>query len=611
MAGHGDLPELSEFLAGVPFFASLDEPTRLEVARQLEPMYLAAGEVLFHQGDAADGLYLVASGRLRVMAEADGSERMVYDLGRGAIVGELALLTEQPRSASVHAARDCDLWVLRVTVFRSLLERSPAVATAMVLVLANWLLNMTRMLPVEPMQAVRPTSRTITVAAAGRNPRPARLVAGRLADRLAGAGPVIRVDAGMVERELGQGAAKRRPDDAGRAELTEWLHAVERSHDHVVYEADAEDTAWSRLCLSHADVVLLAASAPDDPALGAVEARALATPSLRCELALLHPAVPSGTATWLKGRPVADHHHLREDQPGDVERLARMITGTGCGLVLGGGGARGFAHLGVMRALEEAGVPIDVVGGVSFGALVAGVCALGMDDGQRTSVFIRNGRRLLVTPTLPVVALSSGRRLDRLLESDLGPVPIEDLPRRFFCISASLNRAEVVVHERGPLWPAVRASVSLPGIFPPVYDGGDLLVDGGALNILPADLMRDRVGDGCVIAVSVSAEVEPLATVPYGPGLSGWQVFGRRLNPVGSPQPVPGIAEILTRSISLSQVRHRRAAFGPDKVDLLLRPPVGALGVLDFRNAASLIESSYAYAAEVLANSELPRRFLS
>jgi len=153
--------------------------------------------------------------------------------------------------------------------------------------------------------------------------------------------------------------------------------------------------------------------------------------------------------------------------------------------------------------------------------------------------------------------------------------------------------------------------VSLPGIFPPVYDGGDLLVDGGALNILPADLMRDRVGNGCVIAVSVSAEVEPLATVPYGPGLSGWQVFGRRLNPVGAARPAPRIAEILTRSISLSQVRHRRVAFGPDKVDLLFRPPVGALGVLDFRNAAPLIESSYAYAAEVLANSELPRRFLS
>ncbi|HTW08294.1 MAG TPA: cyclic nucleotide-binding and patatin-like phospholipase domain-containing protein [Acidimicrobiales bacterium] len=611
MAGQGDLPELSEFLAGVPFFASLDTPTRLEVARQLEPLYVPAGEVLFRQGDAADSLYLVASGRLRVMVEAEGSERALYDLGRGAVVGELALLTEQPRSASVHVVRDCDLWVLRVTVFRSLLEQAPAVATAMVRMLANWLLAVDRMLTVKRTGASGPASRIIAVAAAGRDPRPAALVARRLADRLAIAGPVVRVDAEMVERSLGLGAAQRRPGEPGRAELSEWLHALERSHDHVVYEADAEDTAWSRVCLSQADVVLLAASAADDPALGSVETRALATPTLRCELVLMHAAVPTGTARWLEGRPVADHHHLRDGQPGDVARLARMITGSGCGLVLGGGGARGFAHLGVLRALEEAGVPIDVVGGVSFGALVAAVCALGMDDAQRTSVFIRNGRRLLVTPTLPVVALSSGRRLDRMLQSDLGVVPIEDLPRRFFCISASLSRADVVVHERGPLWPAVRASVSLPGIFPPVYDGGDLLVDGGTLDILPAALMRSRVGNGCVVAVSVSAEVEPLATVPYGPGLSGWKVFGRRLNPVRSSHPVPGIAEILTRSISLSQVRHRRAPFGPDEVDLLLRPPVGAQGVLDFKSAAPLIGTSYAYACEVLANSGLARRFLS
>ena len=94
-----------------------------------------------------------------------------------------------------------------------------------------------------------------------------------------------------------------------------------------------------------------------------------------------------------------------------------MITGTGCGLVLGGGGARGLAHLGVIRALEEAGVPIDVVGGTSIGAIVAGLCARGMDDAERVrrmTAFARNGRRL-VTPTLPLVALSAGRRLDRIL----------------------------------------------------------------------------------------------------------------------------------------------------------------------------------------------------
>jgi len=200
--------------------------------------------------------------------------------------------------------------------------------------------------------------------------------------------------------------------------------------------------------------------------------------------------------------------------------------------------------------------------------------------------------------------------VDRLLAERLGSVAIEDLPRRFFCVSASLNRAEEIVHERGPLWPAVRASVSLPGIFPPVCDGEDLLVDGAALNNVPADLMRGRVGSGSVIAVSVSPAVEPLVTVPFGPGLSGWRVFGRRLNPFASPQPVPNIADIVTRSTSLSQVRHRQAALDDDHVDLLLRPPVAGLGALDFKGAVALIDASYAYTAQTLATSGFAQRFV-
>lgn len=382
----------------------------------------------------------------------------------------------------------------------------------------------------------------------------------------------------------------------------------------MIYQPDAEDTAWSRLCLSQSDVVLLVASATDDPSVGAVEARALATSSLRCELALLYPAnlaAPSGTASWPARRPVADHHHLRADRPADVARLARMITGTGCGLVLGGGGARGLAHLGVIRALEEAGVPIDVVGGTSIGAIMAGLCARGLDDSERVRRVMhiaRTGRRL-VTPTLPLIAFSAGRRVDQILAEHLTSVPIEDLPLGFFCVSASLTRAEAVIHERGPLWTAVRASLALPGIYPPVYADGDLLIDGAAVDKLPVDVMRDRVGAGSIIVVDVASETEPLTVAPYGPGLSGWRVLGRRLSPFTPAHPVPGIAEILNRSTGLSQVRHRRATLDDERVDLVLRPPVARLRSLDFNGGIALIEAGYRYAADALAKSGLTKRF--
>jgi NTE family protein len=617
-----DLPGLAAFLAGIALFASLDDATRLEVARELEPVDVPAGEVIFRQGDAGEGLFVVVSGRLRVSvagdmaaagdvagdmtadAAGDGPDHVLYDVGRGAVVGEMALVTDRPRAATVRAVRDSDLLLLRVSSFRALLDRSPALARGIIRLLVDRLLAVDRLLTSDRPRAALPGGRAIAVAPAGRNANPAATVAAQLAAELKGA---VRVDSAAAEKQLGPGAAQRGPGHPGRAELIGWLHATERGHDRVIYQSDAEDTAWSRLCLSQSDVVLLVAAAADDPSLGAVEARALATSSLRCELALLQEHEPSKTARWLERRPVADHHHLRQDRPGDVARLARMITGTGCGLVLGGGGARGLAHLGVVRALEEAGVPVDVVGGTSMGAIMAGLCARDLDDAERVRrvrAIARNGRRLL-TPTLPLLALSAGRYLDRILAEHLTAVPIEDLPLRFYCVSSNLTRAEEVIHERGPLWEAVRASLALPGIFPPVYAGGDLLIDGAATNNVPVDVMRGRVGSGTIVAVDVSPEVEPLTAAPFEPGLSGWRVLGRRLNP-GAPK-VPGIADILSRSTGLSQVRNRRAL--DDRVDLVLRPPVTGFGVLDFKGGIALFETGYRYAAAALAESGLAVRF--
>ena len=600
--------DLDAFLAGVPLFAALDEMTRLQLAEQLEPVQVAAGDVVIAQGDAGDGLFLVVSGRLRVSVETAGTERVLHDLARGAVVGEIALLTNRPRSATVRAVRDSDLLQLRAATFNALVERTPAVLGQMARLLVDRLLAVDR-------PRLEPTgSRAIAVAPAGTDPSPAAKVAEELTDRLARTGSVFRLDADVVSRHLGPGAAQRGPGDPGRDELTGWLHAIERGNDHVVYQTDAADTAWSRLCLNQSDVVLLTAAATADPQLGAVETRALAVGTLRCELVLVHPSQPSATSAWLKGRPVADHHHLRGGHPEDVTRLARMVTGTAFGLVLGGGGPRGFAHLGVIRALEEAGVPIDVIGGTSIGAVMGAICAQGLTDAERVEMavlaFARSGR--LIRPTLPLVALSSGRRVDRLLAEHLAPTTlIEDLPRPFFCISANLTRAEAVIHERGVLLRAVRASLSLPGIFPPVYADGDLLIDGGALDNVPVGTMRARVGSGSVIAVDLAPEVEPMTAAPFDPGLSGWRVLVSRLNPLATAAKMPSVIDILSRSTGLSGVRHQRATLTDDQVDLLLHPPISGLGALDFKGGVALIETGYRHAVEVLGRSDVKDRFVS
>jgi predicted acylesterase/phospholipase RssA/CRP-like cAMP-binding protein len=606
MTGRHGPSELDAFLASIPFFASLDDATQLQVAEQFEPVHVAAGDVVIAQDDPGDGLFLLLSGRLRVSVAVDGAERVLHDLARGAIIGEIALLSDRPRSATVRAVRDSDLLLLRVSAFNSLVERTPGLLGQVARLLVD------RLLAVDRPQLPPTGSRTIAVAPAGSSAGPAAELAAQLTDLLARAGSVIRLDADVVARHLGPGAAQRAPGDPGRHELTGWLHATERGHDHVVYQTDPQDTAWSRLCLSQSDVVLLTGDATGDSRLGPVESRALATPSLRCELVLVHPSGPSGTSRWLERRPVADFHHLRGGHPEDAARLARMVTGTACGVVLGGGGPRGFAHLGALRALEEAGVPLDVIGGTSIGAVMGALCAQGLSDEERVeravTAFTRSGR--LIRPTLPLIAMSSGGRVDRLLAEYVGSAAIEDLPRRFFCVSANLTRAEEVVHERGVLWHAVRASLSLPGIFPPVYADGDLLVDGAALDNVPVEVMRDRIGSGPIVAVDLAPEVEPMTAAPFDPGLSGWRVLGHRLNPLAPPRPMPSLIDILSRSNALSGVRDWRATQVRHRVDLLLHPPLPAIGALDFQAGAALIEVGYRHAAEALERSPLTNRFI-
>lgn len=243
MSSQQHLQEVNAFLIGIPFFASLDESTRLELAEQLEPVHVAAGEVILRQGDAGDGLFLVVSGRLSVSTAADGAERVLYDLGRSAIVGEIALLTGQPRAATVRAVRDSDLLLLRLSSFTSLVGRSPVLLTELTRLLVDRLLTVNRLLTVDRRQAPPPAARAVAVAAAGKSAGTAAMVAEQLTAQLASAGSVFRVDAGVVARHLGPGAAQQGPGDPGRAELTGWLHSVERGHDRVIYQLDEEDTA--------------------------------------------------------------------------------------------------------------------------------------------------------------------------------------------------------------------------------------------------------------------------------------------------------------------------------------------------------------------------------
>jgi predicted acylesterase/phospholipase RssA len=305
----------------------------------------------------------------------------------------------------------------------------------------------------------------------------------------------------------------------------------------------------------------------------------------------------------LDGLPATRHYHVRRGDDADIHRLARQLAGVAVGLVLGGGGARGFAHLGVVHALESAGVPIDLVGGTSVGALMGALTAWGFDHATRVERAHRFVAGRLTWPTLPLIsATSAGRVTERLRHDDFaGNRDIADSWLPFFCVSTNLSTASAFVHHRGPAWEALRASISLPGMMPPVCTAdGELLVDGGLVDDLPIDVMSPLVDGGRIVAVDLGISSDFRVEQHFDPSFSGWRALARRLNPFGPRFDAPNLITTLLRAKEVASSESLELKRTAHEVALLLRPPVDGFGGFDFRNVDLLTERAYQYTLDVL-----------
>jgi predicted acylesterase/phospholipase RssA/CRP-like cAMP-binding protein len=581
-------------------FGQLEDDARALLAAEAEPVFCAGGEFLMHHGDDADAMYLVTGGRLQAIAERDGVEQRIGEIGRGEVVGEMALITREPRTASVQAVRDTQLLRIPAEAFTRLVSEHPeALRRVSSMIVARY---------VRTFQAGTVSSPVRTIAVVALDDGTPEGFAARLVEALEALGDdVVKLDAATVASDLDLDG---RPDEET---LARFVDRQEATHDLLVYEASAADADWAVQCVRQADVVLLVADATRPSAPRPLEERiATVTGNRHTELVLLHPShtrLPRGTSSWLAGRHVEGHHHVRADRTDDVARVARLSTGRGVALVLSGGGARGLAHLGVIRAFEECGVPIDAIGGSSMGSLIAAGTALGLGDRARVAEMrkaVVDGPRS-VDFTFPAVALASGARVTRSLQTFFGDASVEDLWVDTFVVSCNLTLGELVVHRDGPIWRAIRASMAIPGIFPPLRDGGNLLVDGGVLDNLPVAVMQRLHPGTCVIAVDVSNKKDLVAgDLPVGGVVSGWRAIAERFNPLRPKAQAVTIAKILMRLTELS------SAFGSEAelADLVVRPPVNRFGALDFAAIDELVALGYESARtsirEWLASADAP-----
>jgi NTE family protein len=536
-----------------------------EIASGRATWFSLPGGVSLHEaGEDADRFYLLRAGRLGAFRREEGRETHFLGVIRpGDPAGEMALIAGSPHTATVAALRDSEILALDRDDFFAAVADEPQV----MIELARLMIQRTR-------QSAQGVSGAPSVFG------------------------LIALDAGVEARTLAKVLASRigahgyRVTLVGReaqAAPTEWFSNVERDHDFVLYVAEVDETSWKVLVGRQGDRLFhLASASRPPPASTALSGETLQSQQL-VDLVLIHDeggGPPSGSEAWMRALSPARLFHWRRGSEADADRLARVLTGQSVGLVLSGGGARAYAHIGAVKALRERGVPIDFVGGVSMGAIVAAGIAMGWDD-QEAETRIRQAfvdSSPLDDIAVPIIAMTRGDKVRERLKEHFDDREIADLWLPFFCISANLTTGTYELHRSGLVREALRASISLPGVLPPVTVGNDVLVDGAVVKNFPADVMRS-IQLGPIVGVDVgrgrsvdAADVEPPASL--------WRWFMS-----GDWRRGPPIVSILMRAATVRAGSELAQAH--QMVDVLVQPDVDMIEIRDWKAFAPAVEAGY------------------
>ena len=570
---------LVEKIKSCALLEGVNERALHRVLAEAEWISLNGGVTLRRDGENDAAIFVVLTGALGVLVSGDcGHETLVATIPAGETVGEMSLISGEEHSATIVALRDSELMRIGKPLFDKLTARHPRV-----------MMNLTR-------QLVRRLRHTTRRAAHHERPKTFALVP--LQPGLDCSALMRDLEAAL--RDLGKKTA--RLDIRNGEANADFFHGVETAHDTVVYEADAPDSVWARQCLRQADRVVLIARAARAGLLKPVTAAHALLTRQHPDLVILHEngrLQPGATAKLLAESGAHIHHHVRNGNRADIAKLARYLTGQAVALVLSGGGARGFAHLGVLRALQEARIPVDLIGGASMGGIVAAGIAMEWSIEELTArlkhCFVDTNP--LDDYTFPVFALVRGRKVSQLLRDNFGDVAIEDLACNFFCCSSSLTSGRSIAHRAGPVWRALRATVAIPGILPPVIDDGQMLVDGGLMNNFPVDLMAG-FARGPIIGVDVTGDSgltakADLSEVPFWRGLRAG--FGG----------TPNIVSILMRSGTVGNEIQRRQARA--MADVLFEPALEGIGLRAFKAFDRAIEEGYRHTIELIEKQNLPQ----
>jgi predicted acylesterase/phospholipase RssA len=561
---------------------------------RLSWFYVPGQTMVIQKGQPCTHLMFVLCGRLRIWGadQPETGQRAVIDeVVPGEVVGDVELQGKGRHRADVEAMRDTEVGMLSIESFHAFAQQYP-------MVWKNVAVSVMRYIPGATDLNFAPRNENFVVIPAGSDV-PIAQFNQQLCGAIAKADPVTWLQLGDVDGRCGAGVLKdnlEEWDETDRA-FAGWLGEQERHHRFVFLEAGLGSTPWAARTVRSSDRILIVAKSKGNPEPSADERTIFEGRTPRkgsVVLVLLEDddvQEPSGTREWLAWRPdVANVYHVKMSDPGHVARLARLLTGRGIGLVLGGGGARGNAHIGVIRALQELGVPVDLTGGTSAGGGISGMLAAGRSVERIT----HDCEHAFVTLApfsaydLPYAGLIQRDAVDRPARWLFDETDIEDLWLPWFAVSCDLVAGALVVHRRGRAWKAVRATSSLPGVLPPIHIRGKVLVDGGVVDNTPVSIMR-QLNRGPCILVNVSPPEEKLVGDDVLDLPTNRDYYLSSMHPMLASRTMPSIGSVVVQTMCVSGLGSDAA----QKADLFIEPEIARYGIVEFEAMNELIALGY------------------
>lgn len=499
MAENEDINSLISNIEKSKLFSGIPEEELIKLVPYFEKIIIKPGQILFSQGDASDYLYILTKGSLvSHLVKSSGQTELIGLINPFETIGEVGCMSGEPRSLTVEALTDCEVIRLPSTIFLSLLTPYPIILSAISNLIIKRSIQTIKLIgkekPKHNLSIIFPLSKQVPYE--------------------------VFYDAHLGEMFEKNNTIFIKETDNSVEHLHKLLHQHDIKYKKILLLLDIISEEFILHFRDKLFTIYMVISeeeriVPLDKIQKVVQSIKLFS-HIRLELILIHTENIGkiiNTQKWLELARFNLHHHVRLNNKADYERLNRFMSGTATAVVLGGGGAKGLAHLGVLKAILDKNITIDAIGGTSIGAIIAASFASTLSY-PHTVGFTNQLKKASIQSltwhnlTWPIISLYSSNPATKTLNYIFKDLYIEDLFLPYFAVSSNLSKKSENIHTRGILWEALRSTSAIPGIFPPMAKNGQLFMDGGLLNNLPVDVMRKFIGPGHLIIACSLARIK-------------------------------------------------------------------------------------------------------